>query len=118
MTLAAACPPELKLAQGGKGILKDVARPLLPEGVVDRPKGYFPVPGMKSLDGPLFDRVQDVLTSPTAKERGLFEPAYVEALLADPGGRLPRTRGNRLWQLAVLEMWLQTHGIGGTHGLA
>jgi asparagine synthase (glutamine-hydrolysing) len=118
VALAAACPPELKLAQGGKGILKDVARPLLPAGVVDRPKGYFPVPGMKRLDGPLFDRVQDVLTSPTAKERGLFEPGYVDALLADPGGRLPRTRGNRLWQLAVLEMWLQAHGIGTTSGLA
>ena len=24
---------------------------------------------------------------------------------------LPRTGGNRLWQLAVPEMWLQTHGI-------
>ena len=115
--LAAACPPELKLASGGKGVLKDVARPLLPEGVVDRPKGYFPVPGMKRLSGPLVDRVQDALTSPAAKERGLFEPSYVDALLADPGGRLPRTRGNRLWQLAVLELWLQAHGIGGTHGL-
>jgi asparagine synthase (glutamine-hydrolysing) len=72
---------------------------------------------MKRLSGSLLDRVQDALTSPAAKERGLFEPAYVDALLADPGGRLPRTRGNRLWQLAVLELWLQAHGIGGTHGL-
>ncbi|WP_448624699.1 N-acetylglutaminylglutamine amidotransferase [Geodermatophilus sp. URMC 64] len=117
VALAAACPPELKLAQGGKGILKDVARPLLPHGVVDRPKGYFPVPGVRTLAGPLLDRVQDVLTSPTAKERALFEPAYLDAVLADPGGRLPRTGGNRLWQLAVLEMWLQTHGIGGSEPL-
>jgi asparagine synthase (glutamine-hydrolysing) len=117
VALAAVCPPELKLAQGGKGVLKDVARPLLPDGVVDRPKGYFPVPGMKTLSGPLLDRVQDALTSPTAKERGLFEPACIDTLLADPDGRLPRTRGNRLWQIAVLELWLQEHGIGATHGL-
>jgi len=84
---------------------------------VDRPKGYFPVPGMTTLSGPLLDRVQDALTSPTAKERGLFEPACIDALLADPDGRLPRTGGNRLWQIAVLELWLQEHGIGSTHGL-
>jgi asparagine synthase (glutamine-hydrolysing) len=117
VALAAACPPELKLAQGGKGVLKDVARPLLPEGIVDRAKGYFPVPGMTTLSGPLLDRVQDALTSPTAKERGLFEPGCIDALLADPDGRLPRTRGNRLWQIAVLELWLEEHGIGTAHAL-
>jgi asparagine synthase (glutamine-hydrolysing) len=111
VTLAAACPPELKLAQGGKGVLKDVARTVLPPELVDRPKGYFPVPGVRRLDGPLLERVQDALTSPAAKERALFQPSQVDRLLADPHGTLPRTGGNRLWQLAVLEMWLQTHGI-------
>jgi asparagine synthase (glutamine-hydrolysing) len=111
VTLAAACPPELKLAQGGKGVLKDVARTVLPPDLVDRPKGYFPVPGVRRLDGPLLARVQDALTSPAAKERGLFQPAHVDRLLTDPRATLPRTGGNRLWQLAVLEMWLQTHGI-------
>ena len=42
--LAATCPPELKLADGGKGILKRAARGLVPDAVIDRPKGYFPVP--------------------------------------------------------------------------
>jgi asparagine synthase (glutamine-hydrolysing) len=28
--LAARCPPELKLNSGGKGVLKDASRPLLP----------------------------------------------------------------------------------------
>ncbi len=40
--LAASCPPEHKLAHGGKGILKQAARGLLPDEVIDRPKGYFP----------------------------------------------------------------------------
>ena len=43
--LAAACPPELKLADGGKGVLKQAARGVVPDAVIDRPKGYFPVPG-------------------------------------------------------------------------
>ncbi|GAA2900163.1 hypothetical protein GCM10020220_106980 [Nonomuraea rubra] len=49
--LAAACPAELKLAHGGKGVLKDAARRLLPAEVVDRPKGYFPVPAVRHVDG-------------------------------------------------------------------
>ncbi|MFP3632295.1 asparagine synthase-related protein, partial [Burkholderia sp. SIMBA_045] len=44
--LAAACPPGLKTSQGGKGILKNLGRRLLPKEVVDRPKGYFPVPAL------------------------------------------------------------------------
>src|SRR5207237_3521447 len=39
--LAAACPPELKLAQGGKGVLKEASRQVIPSEVIDREKGYF-----------------------------------------------------------------------------
>ena len=39
--LAAACPPALKLAHDGKGVLKDAARRVLPAEVIDRPKGYL-----------------------------------------------------------------------------
>ena len=51
--LAAACPPELKLAHGGKGVLKDAARGVVPDAVIDRPKGYFPVPALSHLEGPV-----------------------------------------------------------------
>jgi asparagine synthase (glutamine-hydrolysing) len=57
--------------------------------------------------------VRDALYAPAAKERGLFQPKAVERLLADPNGRLTPLRGNELWQLALLEMWLQRHGIDG-----
>src|SRR3546814_1340303 len=40
--LAARVPPEHKLSDGGKGVLKAVARKELPAAVIDRPKGYFP----------------------------------------------------------------------------
>jgi hypothetical protein len=51
--LAAACPPELKLAHGGKGVLKEAARGVVPDAVIDRPKGYFPVPAIRHLEGPV-----------------------------------------------------------------
>jgi asparagine synthase (glutamine-hydrolysing) len=105
--IAAACPPELKLARDGKGVLKDAARGLVPDEIIDRPKGYFPVPGIRHLEGPVLDLVRDTLRTSAARDRALFRPEYVDALLADPN--TPRTTlgANQLWQLALLEMWLQ-----------
>lgn len=110
--LAATCPPELKLAQGGKGVLKEIGRRVLPHEVIDRPKGYFPVPGLTHLEGKLLDRVRDALSAPEARRRGLYRADYVNALLDDPNAELTPLNGNKLWQLGLLEMWLQSHGIG------
>jgi asparagine synthase (glutamine-hydrolysing) len=110
--LAAACPPELKSSQGGKGILKDLGRRLLPKEVVDRPKGYFPVPALRHLEEPFLAMVRDALHAPEAKQRGLFRPEFSEGLLADPNERRTPVNSNVLWQVALLEMWLQGHGVG------
>ncbi|BCL15740.1 asparagine synthetase B [Micromonospora sagamiensis] len=109
--LAASCPPELKLAQGGKGVLKEIGRRVLPWEVIDRPKGYFPVPGLTHLEGKVLDRVRDALHAPEARRRDLFRADYVDALLTDPNAELTPLNGNKLWQLGLLEMWLQSHGI-------
>ena len=111
--LAAACPPELKLAQGGKGVLKDAARRLLPASVIDRPKGYFPVPGIRHLAGPLLSKVREALLSQAARERALFRPSYVQQLLERPNEIRSTLGPNQTWQLGLLEMWLARHGIGG-----
>ena len=112
--LAATCPPEYKTAQGGKGVLKQAARRVIPADVIDRPKGYFPVPALTHLEGPYLDLVRNALFAPEAKERDLFRPEAVDRLLADPNGRLTPLRGNELWQIALLELWLQRHGIKGS----
>ena len=109
--LAASVPPELKLAHGGKGVLKQAARGLLPAEVIDREKGYFRVPELKHLDAPYVELVRAALTDPAAKRRGLFRPAIVESLLDDPRRHHTPIGSNALWQLGLLEMWLQSHGI-------
>ncbi|MEA2422936.1 MAG: hypothetical protein QOF55_2035, partial [Thermoleophilaceae bacterium] len=109
--LAASCPPALKLAHGGKGVLKDAARSLLPAEVVDRPKGYFPVPALIHLEGPFLDLVRAALLAPEARERGLFRRAYVDRLLESPNEERTPLDGNKLWQVGVLELWLQAHGL-------
>lgn len=109
--LAARIPPEHKLRDGGKGVLKAVARRVLPHAVIDRPKGYFPVPALKYLEGPYLDMVRDTLNSQAARKRGLFRREYVDLLLQEPKAHITPLRGSKLWQVALLEMWLQTHGI-------
>jgi asparagine synthase (glutamine-hydrolysing) len=109
--LAAACPPELKLAHGGKGVLKEAARGVIPDGVIDRPKGYFPVPAIRHLEGAFLDRVRDAVTDPVAKARGLVRSDWLEAMLADPNTARTNLGSNALWQVALLEMWLQERGI-------
>ena len=51
------------------------------------------------------------LDSRRARERGLFRRATVDRLLASPAAHLTPLRGSRLWQLALLDMWLQQHGL-------
>jgi asparagine synthase (glutamine-hydrolysing) len=109
--LAAACPPELKLAHGGKGVLKTAARRLLPDTVIDRPKGYFPVPAISHLEGESLALVRDALTSAAARDRGLYRPEHVAALLDDPIDSRTPIGSSKLWQVGLLELWLQRHGI-------
>ncbi|MGB1547712.1 MAG: N-acetylglutaminylglutamine amidotransferase [Alphaproteobacteria bacterium] len=109
--LAARIPSEHKLRDGGKGILKDVAREVIPDEVIDRPKGYFPVPALKYIDGEYLELVRDTLKSRKARERGLFREEYVDRLLGEPKEHISPLRGSKLWQVALLEMWLQTHAL-------
>jgi asparagine synthase (glutamine-hydrolysing) len=109
--IAGRVPSALKLAHGGKGVLKQAARRVIPHAVIDRPKGYFPVPALKYIEGPYLDMARDALTSSAARDRGLFQPRYLETLFAAPADHITPLRGSELWQVALLEMWLQSHGV-------
>ena len=109
--LAARIPGRYKVADGGKHVLKEAARSVIPAGVIDRPKGYFPVPALKYLRGPYLRKVQEILDQPAAQKRGLFQADYVTQLLEDPEAHITPLRGSKLWQIALLEYWLQSHGI-------
>lgn len=107
--LAATMPPELKLGSGGKHVLKRIARGLLPDRVIDRPKGYFPMPALKYVRGEFLDFMRDILESTACRQRGVYCRAYVDRLLAAPESHHTRIQGNKLWHLALLEYWLQRH---------
>src|SRR3954467_2813833 len=109
--LAASIPADLKVSRGGKDILKQAARSVVPSKIIDRPKGYFPVPALKYLRGPFLEFVRQVLGDDRARRRQLFNRAYVDKLLAEPEDALTPKGHSKLWQVAVLECWLQSHGL-------
>ncbi len=111
--LAGRIPPRLKLSDGGKGVLKRASRGVVPDEVIDRPKGSFPVPAIRQLEGAYLDRVRGALLDPAARERGLFSASAVESMLAAPNETRTTLGSNALWQLALLEIWLQTMGVSG-----
>ena len=108
--LAAACPPELKLADGGKGVLKRAARGVVPDAVIDRPKGYFPVPALSHLEGPVLELV--------ARRAALRRGARARAVprRGRRGDAAPirtstarTSTARRCGSSALLELWLQSH---------
>jgi len=105
--LAMQCPPELKLRDNGKYPLKAIARGLVPDAVIDRPKGYFPMPALKYVQGGFLDMMRDALNSTAARQRGLYSREYIDRLLAEPEKHLTRIQGSKLWHCALLEIWLQ-----------
>ena len=108
--LSARIPAKYKLPDGGKYVLKEAARRVIPAEVIDRPKGYFPVPGLKHLQGETLNWVRELLLDPS-QERGLYKPQMLEQLLGDPQGQLTPLRGSKLWQLAALNLWLSEQGL-------
>ena len=105
--LAARMPPELKLKHGGKFPLKAAARGLISDAVIDRAKGYFPVPVLKHVSGEFLTFMRGILDSDACIQRGLYQRPYVDKLLKNPEAWFTRIQGSKLWHLALLEMWLQ-----------
>ena len=107
---AAALPAHLKIRQGRrKHVLKEAVKGLLPPGILDRKKQGFGVPLDVWFRGRLRDVFADVLGSARTRQRGYFQPAFIERIVQEHvSGRRDHTL--RLWQLLVFELW-QRHYV-------
>jgi len=118
---AATLPACFKVKNGRrKHVLKEAIRPMLPPRILDRRKQGFGVPLGVWFRGGLTDLFSEVLNSPRARQRGYFEPLFVERLMKEHlAGQRDHTL--RLWQLLVFELWHQQYldraavGSSGTH---
>ncbi len=117
IALASALPAALKIKNGRrKHVLKEVASTLLPASILDRPKQGFGVPLGIWFRGNLRELFADTLLSPTALQRGYFQPPFVRRIV---GEHLAGTRDHtlRLWQLVVFERWCQQYLTAERTGL-
>ncbi|CAA7618811.1 Asparagine synthetase [Magnetospirillum sp. LM-5] len=94
---------DLRMAQGKKTILKAVARRLLPQSIVDRPKLGFNPPMGVWLGTSLAPLLRDRLTPARMGELGLAWAPVRRLLDQQAGGR--RDHSLKLWSLLVLEAW-------------
>ena len=100
-------PANLKMKQEGKYPLKKIARKLLPSSVIDRKKGYFPMPALKYVQGDFLEFMSDILTSSACLNRGVFNQNYVNKVINSPRDYMTALNGSRLWHLALFEFWMQ-----------
>jgi asparagine synthase (glutamine-hydrolysing) len=102
---AASLPSRFKIRDGRrKHVLKRALAPLLPPEILDRRKQGFGVPVGVWFRGGLASLFSDVLNAPRTRQRGYFEPRFVDRLVRE---HLSGTRDHslRLWQLVVFELW-------------
>jgi asparagine synthase (glutamine-hydrolysing) len=79
--------------------------PYLPRDLLYRPKMGFALPVDRWLRMDMRDFVRDLLLSARSRERGLFDPKAVDALL--DLSRPAEQRALRTWALVMLELWFR-----------
>jgi asparagine synthase (glutamine-hydrolysing) len=105
LEFAARLPHQLKVRNfTTKYIMRRALKDILPASILKRGKKGFNMPVGKWLSGPLRPLAEDLLAEVRLKRAGLFNPAYVQSLLAD---HWARRRDNRklLWTLLAFELW-------------
>jgi asparagine synthase (glutamine-hydrolysing) len=97
----------MHLKRNGKKLLKDISDNLLPNEIISRKKGYFPMPALKFIRGEYYDFVYDILNSSECYNRNLYNKDYIDKLLKQPNEHKTAIDGNKLWHAAATELWLQ-----------
>ena len=94
----------------GKVALKRLARDLLPQSIIDRPKHGFGVPLGDWFRSDLKTLVEDHLQS--SPRVGRFLDAGVVGKLVEDHMKGSADHGHKLWTLLTLEVWLRKHNFG------
>jgi asparagine synthase (glutamine-hydrolysing) len=106
---AATLPDQAKLRGGTtKYMLRQLAKQLLPEETLKRPKRGFSVPLDRWLREDLKTFTQDILFDSNTEGRGIFDNILVRQLAAEHfSGKT--SRGRELWTLLTIELWQRTY---------
>jgi len=91
-----------------KALLLDAAGGSLPSQVWNRPKMGFGIPLSHWFRGEIKEYLADILLGASARQRGIWNPAGMEALLNDHA-RGTRDLSAHLWSFLTLEVWWQKY---------
>lgn len=115
--LAARIPPELQIrGRTTKYLFKRALEGRVPREILERPKRGFAIPLGRWFRGGLGPFVRELLLSDTARDRGIFRPAYLEELLRrhEEG----RDLDLEIWTLLSFELWCRKFLDPATGGMA
>ena len=112
LEFAARVPGTAKIKDGQvKYILKKALRGTLPSALIDRPKEGFLMPINDWLLGDMWGWIQNVLSPARLARHDLLNVSAVQQLLAQhhQGDKVDRKRGDRIWNLAMFQLWWEKH---------
>jgi asparagine synthase (glutamine-hydrolysing) len=106
----ASLPSSLRTRNGTlKYLLKKAAEDLLPPEILSRRKQGFGVPIKHWLRRDLIDYAHELLDSPRARQRGIFNPQYTRDLLKAHASTKLVNYSEAIWALLCLELWFQIY---------
>lgn len=107
MEFAATIPSNLKRnSTGGKIILKNALKNLLPSEILNKHKTGFGIPIGKWFRSDLAPMLKETLLDETSARRGLFEQNLLKKMINEHiDGH--RDWSNRLWAFLFLELWFR-----------
>lgn len=106
----ASLPASLRMRNGVlKYLLKKAAADLLPAEILTRGKQGFGVPIKHWFRGDLNGYAYELLLSPQAQQRGIFNPAFVRNLLQAHARTTLVNHSSAIWALLCLELWFQIY---------
>jgi asparagine synthase (glutamine-hydrolysing) len=111
---ACSLKPGYKLKNGGKYILKEVVREILPVEIINRRKHGFIVPLNRWLRNELKDDSIKILLNNDSIARRIFSEKDILDLYKDTRNPLKKIENTSLlWRLLVLEIWRRSFGVIG-----
>lgn len=92
-----------------KYLLKKVAADILPTEILTRRKQGFGVPIKHWFRDDLTSYATEVLASPRAQQRGIFNPDFIRKLLRAHANTTLVNHSDAIWALLCLELWFQIY---------
>ena len=103
--------PALRMPKDGtlKYLLKKANADILPPEILTRKKQGFSMPMEHWFRGELSSYAHEVLESPRARERGIFNADFISNLLKAHQTNKLVNHSSAIWTLLCLELWFQIY---------